>query len=65
MYEKARAIINDKYGSINKLAKFIEVESSDLYAAFAGNKPLYPKYKALIACALNEDIETLFQEETK
>ena len=62
MYEKARAIINEKYGSINKLSKAIGVESSDLYAGFAGTKTLFPKYKKLIADALNEDEAALFQE---
>lgn len=65
MYEIARAKINAKYGSINRLAKIIKVEACDLYAGFAGTKSLYPKYKRLIAEALNEDEATLFEEASK
>lgn len=62
MYEIARKKINAKYGSINKLAKVIGVEAGDLYAGFKGTKVLYPKYKRLIADALNEDVFDLFGE---
>lgn len=62
MYGKVRNKINKRYGSINKLAKIIGVEACDLYAGFAGSKPLYPKYKRLIAEALNEDAADLFGE---
>lgn len=60
MYERTRALINAKYGSINRLAKYIGVEANDLYAGFKGTKTLYPKYKRLIAEALNEDAADLF-----
>lgn len=63
MYETIREKINSQFGSINKLSKIINVESCDLYSAFKGNKPLYPKYKRLIAEALGEDVSTLFTEE--
>lgn len=60
MYELARLIINEKYGSINKLSKEIGVEAANLYAGFKGTKPLFPKYKKLIAEALEADEKTLF-----
>lgn len=61
MYERARKRINAKYGSINKLAKHIGVEACDLYAGFKGTKPMYPKYRKLIAEALGEPEESLFK----
>jgi len=64
MYEMVRQKINAKYGSINKLAKHIGVEACDLYSGFKGTKELYPKYKRLIAEALDEDMEQLFPNET-
>lgn len=60
MYEFARLIINEKYGSIHKLAKVIGVDSGILYSGFKGTKPLFPKYKRLIAEALEVDEKTLF-----
>ena len=62
MYENVRKRINSRYGSINKLAKIIGVEACDLYAGFKGTKTLYPRYKRLIAEALNEDAAELFGE---
>lgn len=62
MYENVRKQINTQYGSINKLAKIIGVEACDLYAGFKGTKTLYPRYKRLIAEALNEDACDLFGE---
>lgn len=63
MYEKIRDKVIEKYGSINKLSMVIGVTNVDLYCAFKGAKPMYPKYKRLIAEALNEDVESLFPEE--
>ena len=65
MYEAIRERINDKYGSINKLSKLLGIASNDLYCAFAGTKPMFPKYKVLIAIALDEEIEELFPEDQK
>lgn len=62
MYKEVRRKIEAKYGSINKLAKIIGVEACDLYSAFAGTKPMYPKYKRLIAEALDKDADNLFRE---
>ena len=62
MYELARALINEKYGSINKLSKVIGVENGILYAGFKGTKPLFPKYKRLIAEALGTG-ERIFETE--
>lgn len=62
MYKEVRRKIEAKYGSINKLAKIIGVEACDLYSAFAGTKPMYPKYKRLIAEALDKDEDHLFKE---
>lgn len=63
MYEFARLIIEERFGSINKMAKTIGVEACDLYAGFKGTKTLYPKYKRLIAEALETDEKTLFGED--
>ena len=63
MYTAVRRKIEAQYGSINKLAKVIGVEACDLYSAFTEKKPMYPKYKRLIAEALNEDVTNLFSEE--
>lgn len=63
MYELARMVINQRFGSINKLAKVIGVEACDLYSGFKGTKPLFPKYKRLIAEALETDEKTLFGED--
>ena len=65
MYELAKLIISEKYGSINKLSKIIGVEASNLYAGFKGTKRLYPKYRRLIAEALEGDEKTLFGEDVK
>ena len=62
MYKDVRSKIEAKYGSINRLAKVIGVEACDLYSAFAGTKPMYPKYKRLIAEALDKDADNLFRE---
>lgn len=64
MYERVRKRINAQYGSINKLSKVIGVEAGDLYAGFKGTKVLYPKYKKLIAQALNADACELFGEDS-
>lgn len=61
MYESVKAKVNEKYGSINKLARALGIQSGDFYSAFAGTKPMYPKYKKLIADALGEDAEELFR----
>ena len=63
MYTAVRRKIEAQYGSINKLAKVIGVEACDLYSAFTEKKPMYPKYKRLIAEALNEAVTNLFSEE--
>lgn len=63
MYELARLLINEKFGSIYKLSKVIGVENGILYAGFKGTKPLFPKYKRLIAEALGADEKTLFGED--
>ena len=60
MFENVRSKVNTKYGSINKLSKALGIASADLYMAFAGTKPMYPKYRRLIAEALGEDEDTLF-----
>ena len=63
MYEAAKKKIIGKYGSINKLSHAIGVTAADLYCAFNGSKPMYPKYRKLIAEALGEDEAALFSEE--
>lgn len=63
MYENVKRKAIKKYGSINKLSMAIGVTNVDLYNAFGGKKPMYPKYKRLIAEALNEDIHALFDQE--
>lgn len=63
MYGKVKKKIEKKYGSVNRLAKVIGVEACDLYTAFAGTKPMYPKYRRLIADALGEDVTVLFRED--
>lgn len=65
MYEKIKSKVIAKYGSINKLAKALGIESGDLYSAFAGTKPMFKGYKLKIAEALNEDVDKLFGEVTK
>jgi lambda repressor-like predicted transcriptional regulator len=62
MYPEIRLKIIAKYGSINQLAMHIGVNNSDLYSAFRGKKPMYPKYRKLIAEALGEPEESLFKE---
>lgn len=62
MYQKVKDRALKQYGSINRLALRIGVNSADLYTAFNGTKPMYPKYKKLIAEALGEDAATLFEE---
>lgn len=62
MYQKAKNRVLHRYGSINRLALSIGVNSADLYAAFNGTKPMYPKYRRLIANALGEDETKLFEE---
>ena len=62
MYQKAKDRALKQYGSINRLALSIGVNSADLYTAFNGTKPMYPKYKKLIAEALGEDEAALFEE---
>lgn len=65
MYQKAKDRALHRYGSINRLALTIGVNSPDLYAAFNGSKPMYPKYRRLIAEALGEDEAALFGEVKK
>lgn len=62
MYEHAKMMAIEKYGSINRLAIAIGVNSPDIYCAFNGTRPMYPKYKRLIAEALGEDEKELFEE---
>lgn len=65
MYDNVKQKVIEKYGSINKLSLAIGITNVDLYCAFKGTKPMYPKYKRRIAKALGEDIESLFGGETK
>ncbi len=65
MYEKVRQKVIEKYGSINKLAKAIDVSAQDLYSAFGGKKPFYPKWRMLVAEAIDEDVNVIFSEEWK
>ena len=65
MYKRTRHMIEKQYGSINRLAKALQISPCDMYCAFAGTKPMYPKYKRLIAEALGEDESTLFTEAEK
>lgn len=62
MYEKVRQKVIEKYGSINKLAKVIDVSAQDLYCAFNGKKPFFPKWRMLVASALEEDESIVFPE---
>jgi hypothetical protein len=64
MYETARQMINEQFGSINKIAKYIGCEAGDLYAGFKGTKTLYPKYRRLIAEALGKNVKDVFPNET-
>lgn len=63
MYDKVRQKVIERYGSINKLAKVIDVSAQDLYCAFNGKKPFFPKWRMLVAEALSMDVEELFPEE--
>lgn len=62
MYEKVRQRVIERYGSINKLAKVIDVSAQDLYCAFNGKKPFFPKWRMLVANALEEDESIVFPE---
>lgn len=62
MYENVRQQIEKRYGSINRLSKALNIQAGDLYSAFSGARPMYPKYKRLIAEALGKDEEKLFPE---
>lgn len=64
MYQEIRKKIVKKYGSLYRLAIEIGVNSPDIYAAFSGTKPMYPKYKRLIADALGENVTALFEEDS-
>lgn len=63
MYETVRNRIIEKYGSINKLSKIIGMEPQDLYSAFNGKRPFFPKWKKRVAEALDMDVNELFPEE--
>ena len=65
MYDTVRQKVIEKYGSINKLAKVIDVSAQDLYCAFGGKKPFYPKWRMLVAEAIGEDESVVFGEEWK
>lgn len=62
MYETVRQKVIERYGSINKLAKVIDVSAQDLYCAFNGKKPFFPKWRMLVANALEEDESIVFPE---
>lgn len=63
MYDNVREKVISKYGSINKLAKDIDVSAQDLYCAFNGKKPFFPKWRMLVADAIGEDENVIFTEE--
>lgn len=63
MYDNVREKVIDKYGSINKLAKVIDVSAQDLYCAFNGKKPFFPKWRMLVADAIGEDENVFFADE--
>ena len=65
MYDNVREKVVNKYGSINKLAKAIDVSAQDLYSAFNGNKPFYPKWRMLVAQAIGEEESVVFADEWK
>ena len=54
MHDELRRRVESKFGSVNKLAKVIDIAPCDLYSAFNGNKPLYPKWEKKIKEALGE-----------
>lgn len=58
MYEEIRGKIIAKYGSVNRFAKAVDMSAQDLYSAFNGNKPMYPKWRKVIEEALGERFET-------
>lgn len=63
MFDRARALVELEYGSINRLAKAINVAPGDLYQAFNGKRPMFPKWRRLIAEALGEAEAELFAED--
>ena len=53
-YENLRKKCEAKYGSINKMAKELGIAAQDLYSAFAGKKPFYPKWYDAVVSAIND-----------
>lgn len=62
MYSKCKSMILEQNKSILQFAYKLGINPSDLYCAFNGNKPMYPKYKRLIAIELGASEEELFEE---
>lgn len=61
--EVKRQITEVKGVSVSKCARDIDVNQTDLCSALNGTKPMYPKYKKLIADYLGIDEEVLFPDE--
>lgn len=60
MNEKLKAEMKRQGITGYRLSKTTGINASDLYSALKGNRPMFPKWKALIAEALNCPIEVLF-----
>ena len=65
MYEKLKNKMQAEHLTTNRLAKQSNITPQDLYAALKGRKPMFPKWKARIAAALNVDEKDLFNEEAE
>ena len=62
MYTNLKKEMEKRNLTTNKLAKLSNITPQDLYAAFKGNKPMYPSWKKRIAEALEMDEKELFEE---
>lgn len=62
-YQHIRKILASRGLSVRKLAHRAGIASQDLYSALNGRKPFYPKWRKLIAAALEMQEDELFPPE--
>ena len=62
MYEKLKAVLQERELSINKLSYGTRISPSDLSSSLSGKRPMFPNWKKRICAFLDLPEEDLFEE---
>lgn len=62
MYEKLKTEMEQQNVSVYRIAKDTGIHATDLYSALGCKKPMYPKWRKILADYLGVPEEDLFEE---